>query len=69
MTPVISDIASMISADKTFEALQELWKIALSKGSKVLALSVPECAAQIDWLNAARDDLNQRILTYKAPNV
>lgn len=39
----------------------------LSKGSKLLALTVPECAVKMGWLDKARTDLNHMILTHQAP--
>jgi len=39
----------------------------LAKGSKLLALTVPECAMRMGWLDDARDELNQMILAHQAP--
>lgn len=41
----------------------------LAKGSKLLALTVPECAMRMGWLDDARDELNQMILAHQAPRL
>lgn len=64
-----SDIGSMRSGDNTFKALKELWDIALEAGSKVLALTVPDCSMRVSWLDEARDTVNKKILSHEAPNL
>lgn len=58
-----------VDLEQTFPALKATWTHALSKNSKVLALTVPECHAKSERLDARRDDLNQRILTHTHPNL
>jgi hypothetical protein len=58
-----------MSGEDTFQALQERWHAVLAKGSKVLALTVPECAAKVGWLDEARDELNESIRAHKERNL
>lgn len=55
-------------ADPTYEALQKVWNIPLSHGTKVLALTVPECGACNPSLDERRDALNKHIKDHKAEN-
>ncbi|POR36519.1 Uncharacterized protein TPAR_03209 [Tolypocladium paradoxum] len=55
-------------AHKIMSALQAHWNIPLAKGSKVLALTVPEGRVRFDWLENARRQLNSCILAHKQPN-
>lgn len=54
-----------VPIEKTFEALKNIWDSALAKGTKVLALTVPETRTRV----AARDKLNSMILSHKAKNL
>lgn len=51
--------------DKIFGSLKELWKIPLSNGSRVLALTVPEVGARIGELDRKRNELNNLIKGHK----
>ncbi|TAQ91472.1 Lysophospholipase/Carboxylesterase [Chlorociboria aeruginascens] len=62
-----NDLNTGREPDETYEALQRVWDIPLSHGSRVLSLTVPECACAPE-LDAKRDDLNGMILSHKAPN-
>lgn len=64
-----SDIGTARSAQDTFEALEECWDKVLSKGSKLLALTIPECAVQMPWLDESRKELNEMILSHQEPKL
>lgn len=49
-------------ADSIYSALEDCWGVALSTGAKVLAMTVPECAAKSFKLDMNRDTLNSQIL-------
>ena len=55
-------------ADEIYEGLQKVWSIPLSTGTKVLALTVPECTCE-PVTDDRRDDLNALILAHKAPGL
>lgn len=55
--------------DDTFKSLQSSWQLALSRRCRVLALTVPETAGNFPQVNSKRQDLNTRILNYKAENL
>lgn len=57
-----------MSPAKIYASLQKIWSIPLSKGSKVLALTVPECRAKPEAIVRKRDELNLSIMTHQAPN-
>ena len=59
----------MRSGADTFKALQELWALALASGSKVLALTVPDCSMRVSWLDEARAEVNRQILSHEEPNL
>lgn len=63
-----NDLAYGISTTSIYESLQETWNIALSKGSKVLALTVPECESRSEKLTKRRDELNRSIMNHQQPN-
>ncbi|CEJ55729.1 hypothetical protein PMG11_01967 [Penicillium brasilianum] len=52
--------------DKIYSALQESWNVVLATGGKVLALTVPECAAESAILDQRRAQLNSAILAHQA---
>ncbi|KAH7171062.1 SGNH hydrolase-type esterase domain-containing protein [Dactylonectria macrodidyma] len=62
-----NDMAYGISPTSVYESLQKAWDIPLSKGSKVLALTVPECHARSEKLDKRRDELNRSIMTHRQP--
>jgi hypothetical protein len=63
-----SDLGMSLQADRVFTELEKVWQVPLESGSKVLALTVPECSAKQERLVARRNELNKRILEYKARN-
>ncbi|CEJ85780.1 hypothetical protein VHEMI03912 [[Torrubiella] hemipterigena] len=62
-----NDIAIRASDNSIYSGLRATWDYALSKRSKVLALTIPETSFSADWVTMARDDVNTRILDHKAP--
>ena len=50
------------------DALETCWSIPLAKGAKVLALTIPECAAHRPPDRAKREAVNQALKTYKRRN-
>lgn len=63
-----SDIAMGCRVDDTFKSLQSIWRLALSRRCRVLALTVPETHGDFPNAEAKRKDLNARILDFKADN-
>ncbi|KAI9171512.1 Esterase, SGNH hydrolase-type [Paramyrothecium foliicola] len=63
-----NDLAYGIQPDKIFAALEAVWDIPLSRNSKVLALTVPECLSRNASVNARRAELNEMILSHQANN-
>jgi len=66
--PRHSDIGLGFPADRIFTELEKVWEVPLGSGSKVLALTVPECSAKKERLDNRRNELNKKILEYKARN-
>ncbi|KAM3077475.1 hypothetical protein ACMFMG_006815 [Clarireedia jacksonii] len=64
-----NDLNQYRDVETIFEYLIKEWRFALSRGTQVLALTVPECGACDPTLNAPRDHLNNLILSYKAENL
>ncbi|KAJ5599941.1 hypothetical protein N7450_001008 [Penicillium hetheringtonii] len=52
------------ASDDIFYALKKTWSAALSSGAKVLALTIPECAAKVISLDTRRNELNRLILSH-----
>lgn len=52
-----------------YKALKEVWSIPLQNGTKVLALTVPECGVCSPVLDNRRDALNSKIKAYQADNL
>lgn len=50
------------------DALEACWSIPLAKGGKVLALTIPECAAHRAPGRAKREAVNQALKTCKRRN-
>ena len=46
--------------------LEDTWKIAHDAGAKVLALSIPECAARVGGIVERRRQLNDLIANHEA---
>ncbi|PKS06536.1 hypothetical protein jhhlp_007284 [Lomentospora prolificans] len=63
-----NDIAYCFTATEIYSALKETWAIPLSKGTKVLALTVPECKSKAQFATDTRNNLNKLILRHKEPN-
>ncbi|ATY64899.1 GDSL-like lipase [Cordyceps militaris] len=63
-----NDIAMGCHVDDTFKSLQSIWRLALSRRCRVLAMTVPETGARFARIDAKRADLNQRILDFEAEN-
>ncbi|UNI14955.1 hypothetical protein JDV02_001532 [Purpureocillium takamizusanense] len=63
-----NDLAYYPDAQRILNSLKKCWAVPLSRGFKVLALTVPECSAQVPQINAARRELNAGILTHAEPN-
>lgn len=49
--------------------LEKTWRSILSKGSQLLALTIPECHIKVPWLDEARTHVNGKILSHKARNL
>ena len=65
MTIFLSDTIQGVPAEQTYNVLQSLWNQAVAKGSKVLAMTVPEFNSLPDSLLQTRIDLNKLILGHK----
>ncbi|KAA8573827.1 hypothetical protein MFRU_001g02720 [Monilinia fructicola] len=63
-----NDLNQNQNADDIFEYLMRAWEYALSRGTQVLALTVPECGACSPELNPRRDYLNGMIRAHRAEN-
>jgi len=63
-----NDLGRDQKADEIFDGLLKVWDIPLQQGTKVLALTVPECGVCSPVLDKRRDKLNNKILEYKAEN-
>lgn len=59
-----SDLGHGRASDDIFYALKKTWSAALSSGAKVLALTIPECAAKVISLDTRRNELNRLILSH-----
>ncbi|KAJ6107851.1 SGNH hydrolase [Penicillium sp. IBT 18751x] len=55
--------------DLIYHALEDCWNVALSSGAKVLAMTVPECAAKLDSLDTKRNTLNSHILKRESEQI
>ncbi|GJC92387.1 GDSL-like lipase/acylhydrolase [Colletotrichum higginsianum] len=56
------------SEKRIFDSLRRVYDSAVAKGSKVLALTVPERAAKNEGIETLRRQLNNAILSYQSPN-
>ena len=65
MSSLDSDLGSNASTENTASALYEVWKVAQEQDCRVLAMTVPECAAKLPSLDENRDMLNHMILTHE----
>jgi hypothetical protein len=62
---IYSDIGYGIPTEKIFSSLTKTYDLARGKGSKVLALTVPECGSKYAKATATRNELNKCILNHK----
>jgi hypothetical protein len=51
----------MGDAKKIFSGLEKVYAVAHNHGASILALTVPECSAKIEWLDENRNELNELI--------
>ncbi|KAK1636653.1 GDSL-like Lipase/Acylhydrolase [Colletotrichum phormii] len=63
-----NDLAYDVPPDRIFDSLRRVYDSAIAKGSKVLALTVPECSAKNEKLDARRRQLNNIIISHQSPN-
>ncbi|PQE04070.1 GDSL-like lipase acylhydrolase protein [Rutstroemia sp. NJR-2017a BVV2] len=63
-----NDLNQYRDVETIFEYLTKEWNFALSRGTQVLALTVPECGACDPILDTQRDYLNNLIRSHKAEN-
>ncbi|KHN99937.1 Esterase, SGNH hydrolase-type [Metarhizium album ARSEF 1941] len=63
-----NDLAYMIPPQQMYESFQATWDVALAKGTKVLALTIPESKAQPAWVVENRSEINSLILAHRQPN-
>ncbi|KAK8085222.1 hypothetical protein PG997_006493 [Apiospora hydei] len=64
-----NDLAWGLPEKNIFEALQTCWNIPLSKGGKVLALTIPECEYQNSKIDDKRTLVNTSIKAHKQRNL
>lgn len=67
-----NDLAFQFTAEDIYKALRDVWDVALSKGGRVLACTVPEAGVrgQIgERVKARRDELNELILGHRQENL
>ncbi|KAI1819864.1 SGNH hydrolase-type esterase domain-containing protein [Xylaria intraflava] len=63
-----NDLGWDMPADQLIEALKRAWDIPLSKGSKVLALTIPETNAGFGHVKEKRQIVNEAIRGYEKEN-
>ncbi|OAA48767.1 Esterase, SGNH hydrolase-type [Metarhizium rileyi] len=63
-----NDLAYRVPPEDMYNSFQLNWDIPLAKGSKVLALTIPECKAQPAWAVQDRCEINSLILKHKEHN-
>lgn len=65
-----NDLAWKVSPNDVVDGLRRTWGIPLSRGGKVLALTIPEVGVgYFPQVDEARDDINEAIREYKRPNL
>jgi hypothetical protein len=69
LTTLLSDIAWTYPPDIVMGALKDTWDIPLSKGGKVLALTIPETKGQNSETIERRDAINLAIKEYRRHNL
>ncbi|KAI1328320.1 SGNH hydrolase-type esterase domain-containing protein [Xylariaceae sp. FL0255] len=63
-----NDIGWGTKAEDLIESLKSIWDMPLSKGSKVLALTIPETMRKFPSIIERRDQVNESIKAYKKTN-
>ncbi|RYP75074.1 hypothetical protein DL769_003870 [Monosporascus sp. CRB-8-3] len=63
-----NDIAWSAPAEAVVEGLRRTWDVALSRGGRVLALTIPEAKRDSPATRGKRDQINEFIRTYKRHN-
>lgn len=67
-----NDLAFQFTAEDIYKALRDVWDVALSKGGRVLACTVPEAGVRGaigERVKARRDELNALILGHRQENL
>lgn len=64
-----NDVVWSREAADIYSSLQKVWDIPLSHGTKVLALTVPECADCGEAFDNRTRDLNAMIMNHSADNL
>jgi hypothetical protein len=64
-----NDLNANRGGEDIYVALQKVWAYPLGNGTKVLALTVPECGFCSPELTKQRHVLNNLILKYEAENL
>lgn len=64
-----NDLTMNQDVDNVFEYLMKVWDYALSRGTQVLALTVPECGTCSPELDQRRDYLNDMIRAHQSENL
>lgn len=54
-----NDLGRARVPDDIFADIEKIIAIPLKNGARVVLLTIPECAANVDWLNERRDVLNE----------
>ncbi|KAI1432616.1 SGNH hydrolase-type esterase domain-containing protein [Xylaria sp. CBS 124048] len=63
-----NDLGWAKPTEQLFEALKRVWEIPLSKGGKVLALTIPETKMKHGRIGERRDTVNEAIRSYEREN-
>ncbi|EFZ00327.2 GDSL-like Lipase/Acylhydrolase [Metarhizium robertsii ARSEF 23] len=63
-----NDLAYMVPPEEMYKSFQANWDIALAKGSKVLALTIPESRSKPAWVIQNRSEINSSILAHEEFN-
>ncbi|CAI7659658.1 unnamed protein product [Penicillium pancosmium] len=60
-----NDIGYGKSYEDIYAGLKKSWMMALTSGAKVLALTIPECAAKFARIDKNRNEVNRLILAHQ----
>ncbi|KAI1417128.1 SGNH hydrolase [Hypoxylon sp. FL1857] len=63
-----NDLGWGCAVDEIVAGLKRTWDIPLSKGGKVLALTIPDTRSRYKDIKERRDEVNKTIKEYKQPN-